>query len=72
MLGELINWIIRELDPTASAVENDKVVGGSGGVRADETVKIPAKFKNIKKSSKAKNSAKARRFGTIYLPKLRS
>ena len=40
--------------------------------RTDETDEISAKSKNIKKSSKVRKYAKARHFGTTYLPKLQS
>ena len=58
--------------PRALGADNDEVVGGDSG-GTDETIDKSAKPKNIKKSLKAKKkSAKARRFGKTYLPKLRS
>ena len=59
-VDKLNNWIIREFDPTTIAVKNDEVESGGSGGRTDETDKILAKSKSIKKLSKAKNSAKIR------------
>ena len=47
--------------PKAFGADNDEVVGGSDNGRADETDGIQAKSKNIKKSSKTKKFAKAKR-----------
>ena len=55
--GKLINWIIRELDPTAIAAENDEVDSVGGG----EVIDKSAKSKNIKKIVKGQKFAKARR-----------
>ena len=55
-VDELINWIIRELDPTAIAVRNDKVESsGGGGGRADGADEISAKSKTSKNFQRPKN-----------------
>lgn len=51
MLRELINWIIREFDPTVVAAKGNEI-GGGGGKAIDKL----AKYKKNQKSAKARRS----------------
>ena len=70
-VNKLTNWIIRELDPTASAVKNDEVDNLSSGV-TDETNEILAKSKKHQKIVKDQKICKGLTFGITYLPQFRS
>lgn len=58
-VDKLVNWIIKKLKLTAVAIKNDEVDKLSGS-KANQTDRILAKPKNIRKLLKVTKSAKVR------------